>query len=628
MLPAFLTLSLVTLSLITATLLSSLAASEAHAAKRNYSYEEDPIRLGMKALDEQQFDVARAKFAEAIENEYQVYRAKYGQAEIAVREGRFEDAEPLYREALAGRVAETKSADYPEAHAGLGLLLLRFGRDDEAKLEFEQALKEKSGLWEAVYGQARLLLRAQKWDDAKRMLQKGSNRKGLVEGEDRYHYGMAVASQGKGDLPAAEKSALLALTLNPGEPEYGTLVAQIYDLRNAPTLAIDAYTKALATPGVKETAMVRHALGVLYEKTQRYNEARDEYARAVELDSTFAPGWKDLGELYGLAKQYDKSAGAYIRYVTLRGNQLGREDLNALVGLAEACVRVRNYAQGLVAAKSAYGLDSTDVAVRLAYARAGIQSKDKADKGKAAWLFSTFSDSLKTAKFEAMDFVNVARYQNDDLKLPLEAEKNLRQAIVMDSTLADAHLTFGMVKLSQQKPDSAVVHLRNATRLQPGSSLGWLNLGVALLQNKQPRDACAPLRRAAQINPAFTNGKVILGQALANADSLDAAVKVYQEVIDAEPTNAKALRGIGFIRLKGKNYEGAVNVLKDGTAADPGNADGWAMLGQGYLGVNNLGGAEEAFKKCLEIKPDHPTGKSGIDLIKKNRPAAAGATKP
>ena len=447
----------------------------------------------------------------------------------------------------------------------------------------------------------------------------------MKEGEDRYHYGMAVANQGKGDLAAAEKEALIALNLNPGEPEYGTLVAQIYDKRNAPTLAIEAYNKALSTPGVKETAPVRHALGVLYEKIQQYNEARDEYVKAVTIDSTYAVAWRDLGELYGLAKQYDKSAGAYLRYVQLRGGQLGADDLEALVGLAESTVRMRNYAQGLVAAKTAYGLDSTNVRVRLAYARAGIQSKDKADKAKAAWLFSTFSDSLKASEFEANDYVNLGRYQREDLKLPLEAEKSLHQAMAMDSTSADAYLELGILKLGQVPPqaDSAAIALEKATALSPQNSLAWLNLGVARMQLKQFPQAVPALRQAATINPSPT-AKVILGQALANSDSLDAAVKVYQEVIDADPTNAKALRGIGYIQLKRKNWESGLKVLRDATGAEPGNADGWAMLGQAQLGVNDLAGAEASFKKCLEIRPDHPTGKSGLDVIQKARAAGAG----
>ncbi|MFN8547920.1 MAG: tetratricopeptide repeat protein [Candidatus Eisenbacteria bacterium] len=606
-----------------ALLLVWLSASVALAAKRSYTYEEDPIRLGMKALEEGRIDDAKKSFAEAIENEYQAYKAKYGQAEIATREGRYEDAEPLYREALSGRAAETKGTDFPEAHAGLGLLLLRFGRDDEAKLEFDQALKEKTGLWEAVYGQARLLIKAQKWDDALRMLQKGSNRKGVNDGGDKYHFGVALAERGKGNLPEAEKEALVALNLNPGEPEFGTLVAEIYDARNAPTLAIEAYNKALATPGVKETAQARHALGVLYEKIKEYNSARDEYAKAVALDSTFAPAWRDLGELYGLAKQYDKSAGAFLRYVKLREGSLGPEDVQVLVGLAESTVRVKNYAQGLVAAKTAYGLDSTNVRVRLAYARAGIQSKDKADKAKAAWLFTTFTDSLKTREFEANDFVTIARYQREELKLPLEAEKNAHAAIEMDSTSADAHIELGILKLGQSKPDSAVFFLADASRLAPQSYLAWLNLGVAQMQLKRWTEATPALRQAVALNGAAT-GKVILGQALANADSLDAAIKVYQQVLDAEPTNAKALRGVGFIQIKRKNYEGAAKTLKDATAADPGNADAWALLGQSYLGINDLNGAEAAFKKCLELRPDHPSGKSGLDLIKKARAGAAG----
>ena len=84
------------------TALTILFLSTATLAQR-YALDEDPIRLGVKALVQVQLEEAKNHFNEALAGDYQVDRAKFGLAEVAVREGRFFAAEPLYREAIAAR---------------------------------------------------------------------------------------------------------------------------------------------------------------------------------------------------------------------------------------------------------------------------------------------------------------------------------------------------------------------------------------------------------------------------------------------------------------------------------------------------------------------------------------------
>lgn len=229
----------------TVLLLAVVAPGPASADRPVYTMDTDPLRLGKKALAGGRLAEAKALFEEAVHNGHHVPRALFGLGEIAMREGRYDDAEPLYRRAL-----ESGGDDYAEAHAGLGLTLLRLDRDQEAAQEFARALDADGKLWEPHYGRARLLLAQQKWSDALRELEHGAGLHGVAEGEDEYRFGMALYQLGRGEVTEAETSALLALHLNPTEPEYGTLVGEIYERRNAPTLAIDAYEQALRAPGM------------------------------------------------------------------------------------------------------------------------------------------------------------------------------------------------------------------------------------------------------------------------------------------------------------------------------------------------------------------------------------------
>src|SRR4030095_12657865 len=51
------------------------------AQKKEYSFETNPVRLGLKALDEGKVAEAKAHFEEALANQFEVPNATYGMAE-------------------------------------------------------------------------------------------------------------------------------------------------------------------------------------------------------------------------------------------------------------------------------------------------------------------------------------------------------------------------------------------------------------------------------------------------------------------------------------------------------------------------------------------------------------------
>lgn len=587
-------------------------ASRVLAAAHTYPIDQDPMRLGTIALGEGRLGDAKARFEEAIAAEYQVPKATLGLAEIAFRSRHMMEAESLYRRALQLSTAEGYLS-FPEAHAGLGLLLLRQGRDIEAAEEFATAYEEKPGLWDASYGQALILFEQGLWEQGKDLLEKGSKRKGLAEGEDRYHHGMALWHLHEGKIEKAEKEALLALTQNPGDAEYAMLVAEIYEKRNAPTLAIEAYERALAAPEMVPTAPTLHTLGRLYQKVERYNDARDTYAASVRADSTYAPALKDLAMLYALANEPEMAARTYLRYVLIE-----RKDVEALLGLTNACLEVDRVGQALEAARAALAVDSTSVETRAAFVRAGLRSNDPSVKAEAATVFALLPDSLS---WSARDLVTLAGADIEAKRFDA-ARARIGEALRLDPSLAEAHFRAGVLHLNTGQPDSAARHLEKAAALDTASAPVLVNLAVAYFQTKETRRAIAPLRSALAIDEATPNARLYLAQALAVADSIDAAATEYEKLVRAEPSNAKALRGLAFCHVRRSRFQDAVKAYKAATAAEPGNADGWAGLGNAYLGVENAAAAEGAFQKAKAIDPNNPTLKRGLDLLARMRSAA------
>jgi tetratricopeptide (TPR) repeat protein len=575
---------------------------------------DDPIRAGNKALDEMRLEDAKVAFEEAVASNIQVPKAKWGLAEVMARSGRLDDAERLYREALD---AQAKEGDkpFPEAHAGLGLLLVDTGKWDEGAAEIKKARAQGPDYWPAIYGEARILLRDHKWDAAEKLLNEGSKKKGVAQGEDLFHRGWAIYYMGTNDLTEAETEALSAFHLNPANPVHGKLVAEVYERRNVPALAIAACEEVMNTAGVTPTASFVHFMGTLYQKVGRYNEARDSYLKAVSIDSTYTPVLKDLAGLFQLAKQYDKSAQIYMRYVEKEPG-----DVEAMVGLAGSLYDGGRYAQALNAAEKAMALDSTRTDVRLAYGRAALKSRERAMRDRGAAMFQALPDTLH---WKPKDKVLLASYQIETNALE-DARRNLNEVVAADSTNAEAYFQLGLVALKSNRAEEAVGYFDKAILRDPNVPLYHLNVGVAYFQTKQFDKAIPAIRRSIALDPKFVIGRTLLGQALIAVDSLSAAETQYKRALEVEPKNATALRGLGYCYLKRSAYQEAAGVYKSATEADPKNADAWVGLAQAYIGVGNVSGAEGALHQAQSIDPNNASLRASWDALNRARRGTGG----
>jgi tetratricopeptide (TPR) repeat protein len=590
--------------LLTAALAGVALAGDAPS----YTLDTDPLRLANKALEKGALDEARSRYEEAVAAGYKLADAHTGLATIAVREGRFAEAEAQFRLAIdagGGRAAE--------AHAGLGVVLLRRDQTEAAAAEFTAALAIDADNWLAHYGRARLHLARAEWSQAEAELARGKTCRGVAEHEDLYQQGRALLLLGTGDTAEAEKAALQAVSLNPANPENGEVLARIYTQRGVPALAIAAYEQALTAPGVQPTAPMLHQLGNLYRSQQRYNEARDQYLRAAALDSNYVPVYRDLADLLRRADRHEMAARAYLRYVADAPT-----DTSAWIGLATSLTALHRYDQACDAAAHARRLDPASVEAQRAFVRAGLHATDPAVKTEAADLMASLPDD--GAAWTAAELLDLAAVQMDR-KAYDAADSTLARAAAADSTLYQVPFQQGVLALRMGRPQVAVAHFERAAGLAPESAPVQLDLGIAHYQAGQIPEAIAALHAAVERDPTSTTARVMLAQTLAAAGDTAAAEREYREVLSQQPDSAPALRGLGFCRLRAADYQGAVTSYTQATVAEPNSADGWAGLGSAQLGLGNLDAAESAFARARSLDPKNVMLQKGTELLNQARSA-------
>ncbi len=608
--------------LVAAAAVTAAVAGAALAQTKEYRYETDPVRLGLKSVFEGNLIGAKAYFDEAIANAYRVDEAHRGLAEILLLQGRYREAEAEFHVALAG------GKEVPEAHAGLGLLALREGRAEDAEAAFNAALAQDKKLWRAQYGLARLALQRNDLKRAEDLLKSGSKKKGVEDGEQYYRHGSALLLLAQGKADDAETQILLGLDLAPSDPDIVAAVGEVYEKKGVAELAIARFEQTLVDPKVvANKGQLHYRLGLLYEKRQRYQDAIRHYQSATEQDSSLADAYLHAGALFNAAKQYKEAAWMFYNYTSRSPN-----DADGFRRLADACIESRDptlTANAFDAAKRAVALDSARVENRHALARAAAAVREN---DLALETYRGLPESL----YEARDYMNIgnvllAKDERD------EARTNLETAASLDSSLADAYFGLGRLDILEKDYAAAEQNLLQATMLGP-STPGWayLNLGVAQLQlageeideaakRSKYGQAMRSFKKSAELDPKSAQARVYIGQTFAILDRADDAVAAYKEALALDEANAGALKGLGFILIRNQRYAEAEQYLvkaTEGNASDPGT---WVLLGQARAYQAKITLAQAAFQRALALDPANQQAKEGLRALEGATGGSAGS---
>ena len=87
------------------------------------------------------------------------------------------------------------------------------------------------------------------------------------------------------------------------------------------TLSADYYNKALELDKTSVRAIV--SKGRLYKRSTNYEGAAEEFQRAVQIDSSYAPAHRELGEAYFKLGKLEKAKAEYRKYLELSKNNCG-----------------------------------------------------------------------------------------------------------------------------------------------------------------------------------------------------------------------------------------------------------------------------------------------------------------
>lgn len=258
-----------------------------------------------------------------------------------------------------------KQKNEDEIYYWLGLIDFQREAYSSASEYFLKALDADKRSPYALAGMARIAFLEDRLADANEYLTEALNR---LKGKDpQAHFAVAEAflMGGPSEIGEAKKILYVAREDFPDNPRSHILLADYYKAQGVPSLAIEEYEIAKKkapdyVPAYASLAELKYEEGLETGAGATLQEGLDNANKAIELNPNFAPAYRIRGELWLLAKEYQRARDDLQKYV-----QLTDSDLGARIRYASFLFLSENYQEAIDEIASIEQDTLTNVMLRL-----------------------------------------------------------------------------------------------------------------------------------------------------------------------------------------------------------------------------------------------------------------------
>ncbi len=365
----------------------------------------------------------------------------------------------------------------------------------------------------------------------------------------------------KKDLTQAFSYLKDAEKLQPANPEIQILNGDAFLENNDGSNAIKFYEKAQTLDPKSPLAMVR--IGQLWTRARNYvgkdgaKGALEYYNSAIAIAPDYAPAYRELGELFAKAQRYEVAKTNYAKYL-----ELSKNNLSAKIRYASFLFLTKNYKESLEQINSIWQKDTSKVVLYRLAAYSSFETKDPVNGLK--YMISFFNKQIES-KFIPSDFAYfgklLAANGQDSLAI-----LNINKAIEKDTvTAVDLYSDLAAIYAKQKKYAEAIVNYQKKISLGKAITNDYYRLGQAFYYIKEFGKADTAFSKVIETQPKLVTGYFWRARANTNLDpdsKLGLAKPFYEEyVLRAEPDSSKyvkdlieAYKYLGYYYYQLKDY--------------------------------------------------------------------------
>jgi tetratricopeptide (TPR) repeat protein len=188
-------------------------------------------------------------------------------------------------------------------------------------------------------------------------------------------------------------------------------------------------------------------------------------------------------------------------------------------------------------------------------------------------------------------------------------------AVTDNNLFAEDNLADALLRVNRN--DEALVHFKNASRIDPTDPTSSINIAADLQDHGRLDEAIAQYQTALNWTTESKLRVIIyhnLGNAYRRLGDLTAAQEAYLEALKLQPENGQTMERLGRLRI-----EKAVQDLRNETSVHP-SAAGFAQLGDLLRDLGRDGEARDAYAAALKLEPKMVSARQALLRLSSGKP--------
>ncbi len=208
--------------------------------------------------------------------------------------------------------------------------------------------------------------------------------------------------------------------------------------------------------------------------------------------------------------------------------------------------------------------------------------------------------TLRWKKATAMAMIPVVRGQLENGELD-EAEKTLKESLLVDTQNAEAHLLMGKVHLARARMTQASDSLRSAVQLDDSLDSAWYLLGAIAQQDRQTQRALENYTKAMSLKPDNVDYIIAVAETYTARGQYTSAVNLLETKSAFLPGCVKLKVALADVQNRLGNTKQAISLYNRVLLLEPGDYDITEALAYCYIIDKQWHRAAETFEKLVAV---------------------------
>lgn len=377
-----------------------------------------------------------------------------------------------------------------------------------------------------------------------------------------------------------------AIKLDPKNPTYHLDLGDAYLAQN-PTdgsRSVAEYNTAISLDPKSVNAMLR--LGQLWNNARDYTTSYGYFVKATQLDSTFAPAYREQAEMLKSAGRYDEAIVAYTKYLQLNNS------LTARIRYGEFLFLAKKYKDAITELQNDLSKDSGNI---ILYRLLGYSQYEQKDYKNGLINMNKFFAKSKGTQIKLLgsDYSYLGKLLSKNGQDSL-AIITLNQAVSIindpsSQDVQDLDQLIGNIYYKDGNYPMAVAYFKKriTARQSNADANDYFFLGLAQYNNKQYPGADSSFAMITKSNPDLPLGYQWRARANSQIDSTQALAKpLYEQYIQKVGNDTiknkagliEAYSQLGYYYVLKKDKDNATICYRKIMSMDPNNANAAAYF--------------------------------------------------